>query len=72
MTDSLKKDLSEEISFMQNWLAYPDDELVPMETLEDARIQIEGMVNDYDGPDFPEALKIPEIMLLVFNYCVGC
>lgn len=72
MTDSLKKDLSEEISFMQNWLAYPDDELVPMETLEDARIQIEGMVNDYDGPDFPETLKIPEIMLLVFNYCVGC
>lgn len=70
LTGLMRKDLSAEIDFMSNWLAYPDDDLVPMTDLSEAEAQIDGMLHDYDGNDFPDKLRNPIIMMLVFNHCV--
>lgn len=69
MTTAMQKTLAAEIDFMDDYLAFPGEELHLMETLEDARIQIEGMSADI-GEDLPAVLKDPETMLLVFNHCV--
>ena len=71
MTSAMIKALEAEISFMENWLEYPDDDLELMKSLDDAQCEIDGILESYDGSDFPDGLKDAETMLLVWNYVVG-
>lgn len=72
MTDIMKNALAAEISLIDSWIAYEDaDELEYMRTLDDAQLQIDGMVECMDPDDpLPESLKDPATMMLVWNYCV--
>jgi len=69
MTKAMEKLLKSEINFIRCWTEH-GDEIGPMESLEDAKTQIDGMVNDYNGDDFPEGLKDPETMLMCWNFVV--
>ena len=72
MTDAMKDALSAEIDKIEAWLAYEDvDELEYMRTTDDAQIQIDGMLECMDPDDpFPEGLRDPATMMIVWNYCV--
>ena len=72
MTDAMKAALAAEIDKVEAWLAYEDaDELKYMYTTDDAQIQIDGMLECMDPDDlFPEGLRDPATMLIVWNYCV--
>lgn len=67
MTTELKNALKTEIEFINEWNAYPDSELEPITNIDDAMTQIEGMEL---ADDFPEGLKNPETLMLVWNYCL--
>ena len=72
MTYAMKAALSAEIDKIEAWLAYEDaDELEYMRTTDDAQIQIDGMLECMDPDDpFPEGLRDPATMMIVWNYCV--
>lgn len=73
MTEKMKAALAEEIEVISQWLEYAEEnDLVPFDTLEDAKIQIDGMNEDRD-PDDPliGGLNDPATMLIVWNYCVA-
>ena len=70
MTTAMMKALEAEIDFMSNWLSYSDtDGLEEITSLEEAQVEIDGILGDYDGDDFPEGLKDPATMMIVFNHC---
>lgn len=56
----------EELDYLDDWLTYPNTEITPMEDLEDARSQIDGMMTDADDM-LPETLQNPDIMMLLWN-----
>ena len=72
MTETLKKVLQDEIQFITEDIAYEClDDLRPLQTLAGAAEQVNDCVDDF-GDDFPEALRDPVILMLVWNYCLEC
>ena len=72
MTETLKKVLQDEISFITEDIAYEClEDLRPLQTLSAATEQVNDCIDDY-GDDLPEALRDPVIMMLVWNYCLKC
>lgn len=67
MDDMMKEVFAEEIDFVNGWIAYPDYELEPLTTLDEAQMQIDGMKL---ADDYPDRLFDPEVMMLVWNYCI--
>lgn len=69
MTTTMINILTKEIAAIEDWLQFDDgEELTTFESLEEAKVQIEGMQNDFE--EFPETLSDPEIMLICWNYVV--
>lgn len=72
MTETLKKVLQDEISFITEDIAYEClDDLRPLQTLATATEQVNDCIDDF-GDDLPKALRDPVIMMLVWNYCLEC
>lgn len=58
----------EEMDYIDHYLDYPQEEILPFGSLEEAKTQINGMLENMDPDDpFPEALQNPDIMLLLWN-----
>lgn len=59
-----------ELAFLSDHLAFADDcDLVLLDSLESAAVQVDGMSADY-GDDLPAMLRQPDIMLDLFNQAV--
>ena len=70
MTTAIIEALREEIDFLHGILEYSDDqELVELETMDEARQQSIDYMNDY-APDLPGALMDPENMMMAWNAAV--
>ena len=70
MTTAIIEALREEIDFLHSILEYSDDqELVELETMNEARQQSIDYMNDY-APDLPGALMDPENMMMAWNAAV--
>lgn len=70
MTTTMKNALAAEIDFINGILAYEStDSLELIQSLDEAKVQVEGYMSDYNE-DLPEGLTDPETMMLVWNYCV--
>ena len=60
-----------EVHYMRELFAYPClEELSFLESIEDAEIQLAGMLECCDPEDFPDGLKNPGVLLSVFNFVV--
>jgi len=74
MNSYLMTAFSKEIDFMNQFLAYENaDELQPLQDTKEAQTQIDGMLEgmtEEEQAEIPEGLKMPEVMLIVFNHCV--
>jgi hypothetical protein len=71
MTTALKTAPEKEIAFILNVLQYENlEELENITTTDEAYDQIAEYRRSF-GDDLPEGLTEPEVMMLVWNYCLS-
>lgn len=58
----------DELDYIDSWLEYAGEEILPLDSREDAQTQIDGMMECVDPDDQPpEDLQDPDIMRLLWN-----